>query len=1050
MQRGPDNAHGLEYLDFEIEIGPGQGREYPLEVVRSPAGEARETLRFPYDSLALDNRLQSLEIALLRSGGQRRRLLSPEEQTVQDFGRALFDALLTGDVRSRYDLSRREAAAGGKGLRLKLRVTPPELAALPWEFLYDARQGEFVALSLNTPIVRYPIVSSPIQPLRVTPPLRVLAMIANPRNLQPLDVERERQRIEASVGRLREHGLIELRWLEGETWRDLQRAMRSGPWHIFHFVGHGGFDREADEGLIALSGDDGRAQYLTATSLGRLLADHSPLRLVLLNACEGARGSQRDIFSSTASILVRRGIPAVLAMQYEITDDAAIEFSRTFYEAVADGLPLDAAVSEARKAISLAIANTFEWGTPVLFLRSPDGRIFDVDRGGESRSETRVSRRETAAADDESQRRRLEATYTQALSAFYTASWPRAITLLEGIVAERADYEDAADKLREARRQRDLADRYAAGIAACESRAWPAAVDHLRAVIELDPDYRDAAARLRDAEQQARLAELYGEARRLYAAGAWPAVITVFSRIHALDPAYEDPKQLLTRARESQAAADRAGDLEARYRESLASMRDGNWTAAVSQLEAIERIEPGYRESRALLERARREIAAREQPAAPAPVSEAAAPVQTFQTASAAPSLVAEPGVAAPLARESRSAALAGPAAISVVLATLGWMLAWALLIALYISSEEDAAALVLGGPFFYGFAGWFTGLAISVARGDESRQLRLWLGAAWALAWAVSYPIALTWEQGLQGPTWIISILLSAGTALALWRLLPLARWRIAAFGAGLLFAQWSGDPVGSYFIDRWSGNTMSWIPAVMSGILIAGAYNGIFNGALIVALLRGDQPASAPNAARVLRQREVAPALAAGGFMIGGFAGLAVAILYWDRWGDIGSGWWHVGWALGGLITGLVLQSSARLRRWRSIALIAAGWAAALWLMAGIWEPIYDYKHDPPWISGWLAGMALAGAIGGVITGIAVSHAGGRAWRLMLIAAGWALALAAAGLIVGLYAFQGYEWWSAGNPFWISGWLLAGLVAGVIGGVITLRAARSPRADA
>ena len=52
-------------------------------------------------------------------------------------------------------------------------------------------------------------------------------------------------------------------------------------------------------------------------------------------------------------------------------------FARAFYEAVADGLPVDAAVVEARIAVSLAVNNTMEWGTPVLHMRSPDGRIFE-------------------------------------------------------------------------------------------------------------------------------------------------------------------------------------------------------------------------------------------------------------------------------------------------------------------------------------------------------------------------------------------------------------------------------------------------------------------------------------------------------------------------------------------------------------------------------------------------------------------------------------------------------------------------------------------------
>ena len=67
----PPSAKHLTYLDFELEIGLGSGREYPITVVRSPAGEARETMRFPFDELALEGRLDKLQIALLRSGGQR-------------------------------------------------------------------------------------------------------------------------------------------------------------------------------------------------------------------------------------------------------------------------------------------------------------------------------------------------------------------------------------------------------------------------------------------------------------------------------------------------------------------------------------------------------------------------------------------------------------------------------------------------------------------------------------------------------------------------------------------------------------------------------------------------------------------------------------------------------------------------------------------------------------------------------------------------------------------------------------------------------------------
>ena len=368
-----------EYLDFDLEIRDARGREYPVSVIRSPAGEAREMMHFPFSELQLEGRLKDLKIALLQSGGKHRMVLSPEEQTVQDFGRNLFDALFIGELRSRYDVSLANAAEQGKGLRLKLRIKSPELAALPWEFLYNSRQAEYVCLSRNTPVVRYLELPQPIQPLTLATPLSILGMVVSPRDLPKLDTEREKLRVEEAIKDLQAKGRVNLTWLKGQTWRDLLRAMRGGTWHVFHFIGHGGFDHNSDEGFIALADEEGNTHKLSATQLGRLLGDHRHLRLALLNACEGARGSERDIFSSTAAILVRRGIPAVLAMQYEITDLAAIEFAQTFYESLADEMPVDAAVAEARKAISLRLTNTVEWGTPVLYMRTPDGVLFRIE-----------------------------------------------------------------------------------------------------------------------------------------------------------------------------------------------------------------------------------------------------------------------------------------------------------------------------------------------------------------------------------------------------------------------------------------------------------------------------------------------------------------------------------------------------------------------------------------------------------------------------------------------------------------------------------------------
>jgi predicted ATPase len=364
----------ISYLDFDLDIRAGSGGEY-LVVARSPAGEAYGTLKLPFGGRALELLLESIQGELrgpaIGTGGR--------ETAVQELGRTLFDALIGGDVRTVFDVSTRDAAREGKGLRLKLRVQPPELGAIPWEFLFDPRAGAYVCLSRDTPLVRYLELTQAPTAMRVTPPLRILGLIASPSDLPPLNVEREKQRLEQTIDGLKQRGLVELHWLEGQTWNALQRATWGGPWHIFHFIGHGEFDRASGEGYILLEDDEGFANRFSAEKLARLLGDHDPLRLALLNACEGARGNTRDTYSSTASVLVRRGVPAVLAMQYQISDGAAMDFAQSFYAALAHNLPVDAAVAEARKAVSLSIGESAEWAIPVLYMRAPDGVLFSVE-----------------------------------------------------------------------------------------------------------------------------------------------------------------------------------------------------------------------------------------------------------------------------------------------------------------------------------------------------------------------------------------------------------------------------------------------------------------------------------------------------------------------------------------------------------------------------------------------------------------------------------------------------------------------------------------------
>lgn len=594
-----DFSPGGLYADFEIEIGLGTGRSYPVAVIRSPAGEARGTMEFPYDEVALDSRLKDLQVALLRSGGARRKVLTPEESGVRKFGEDIFDALLAGEARSRYDVSCRDARRRGQGLRLKLRIRPPELALLPWEYLYDSRVGEYICLSRDTPVVRFLETTQPIEPLKVTPPLRILAMIVGPQDLPQLNTDRERERVERALAPLQRAGLVELVWLHGGTWRDLQRAMRGGPWHIFHFVGHGGFDTGAQEGVLSLVDEQGRAQRLLATEVGRLLADHHSLRLVMINACEGARASREDIFSSTAAVLVRRGLPAVLAMQHEITDRAAIEFARAFYESLAEGLPVDASVGEARKAVSLAVANTMEWGTPVLYMRTPDGVIFEIPPSTHhpGPSDLHQPNQDTLAAP-----------YTEALSAYWVGDWATACEHLQAIVAEDPDYADAASKLAEAKQRRAWESLYAEACLAEQEGDLPGAIKALEELVAQAPDYLDAESLLAGLRKQSRLEELETEAKRLSEAQQWRAVVGVFAEIQDLDPHYPDEEGLLSTAQQEVEELLQLEKLEAQYARAVRQMECDDWNQARLLLLEIQSVDPEHRETAQLIAKCENEL----------------------------------------------------------------------------------------------------------------------------------------------------------------------------------------------------------------------------------------------------------------------------------------------------------------------------------------------------------------------------------------------------------------------------------------------------------
>jgi Tol biopolymer transport system component len=368
-------ASPSSYLDFDLLIEPA-GQGYRARVIHSPAGQAEADFTMPFS----EQDLQMLVLQVFRLSARRsvRTIASPELREIRSFGTRLYGAVFGGAVQTCLLRSLDKARSSRAGLRVRIHLGDvPALSNVPWEFLYDAGADEFLCLSDQTPLIRYMDLAQAAAPLSVTPPLRVLTVVSSPAGYPALDVEKEWDNVNQALRAMVEQGRVAVERLETPTLEALQQRLRRADYHVLHFIGHGTFDDKREDGVLLFEDLAGKGDPVGAESLGVLLNDHESLRLVLLNACEGARTSATDPFAGTAQSLVRKGIPAVIAMQFEVTDEAAKALSKEFYNALADGWPIDAALAEARKAVFTRV-NAVEWATPVLYMRAPDGRIFDV------------------------------------------------------------------------------------------------------------------------------------------------------------------------------------------------------------------------------------------------------------------------------------------------------------------------------------------------------------------------------------------------------------------------------------------------------------------------------------------------------------------------------------------------------------------------------------------------------------------------------------------------------------------------------------------------
>lgn len=389
----------------QVRVEESVGGE-PRQVLAAPlSGPARQGLIKVLETGSLDEQpLSPAELVAMQSLGLivEGRLLGPAALHLA-VGRHLCDALLPAsldpdhDVRGAFQATLDQAQRQGGAVALQLRFDKDavDLAALPWELL--AFEGQHVVADGRAQLTRYITFGQATTPYPISDRLDVLSIVARPTDALSLDASAERDAIAAALGDLQERRTVRIHHLTPPTYDALAAALNARPYHIVHFDGHGllakrcpfcqqyqsaerafcatpgcgaRLDDAALQGclLFERNAEDRRGHLVSAQELGAALAGRQ-VRLLVATACQSATVDGSDVFASVGPRLVLAGVPAVVAMQFSLTQAAAVAFSGEFYAALARGQPVATAASAGRRALLSRNA----WYIPALYLRSRDG-----------------------------------------------------------------------------------------------------------------------------------------------------------------------------------------------------------------------------------------------------------------------------------------------------------------------------------------------------------------------------------------------------------------------------------------------------------------------------------------------------------------------------------------------------------------------------------------------------------------------------------------------------------------------------------------------------
>jgi tetratricopeptide (TPR) repeat protein/CHAT domain-containing protein len=327
-------------LDFHIR--PGKENGFQLEVFERGNSQPLANSAFGYDlSYMTDFEISRLDTV--------RKDPSERLERLTAFGGKLYKTLFASEIEKIW----KDYKEKSDFLTLCIRIAKEAdaLELLPWETLYDGE--EFLAAGAKTSLTRLPL-DIPLQKeLPELPlPLKMLALMSSPLDLnehERLAIEQEQEILLRATNSPAGQGRLHVEFEDEAKLPIIENSLESG-YQIFHYSGHG-IDPKSGGGLLLEDSQGKQRPTAVAEFLQTLQIGEKELRLAVFSGCQTARTLNVAGFHDLSRGLARRKIPAVIAMQFSITDNAGLLFAESLYPRLVEGQALDMAISASRRAL---------------------------------------------------------------------------------------------------------------------------------------------------------------------------------------------------------------------------------------------------------------------------------------------------------------------------------------------------------------------------------------------------------------------------------------------------------------------------------------------------------------------------------------------------------------------------------------------------------------------------------------------------------------------------------------------------------------------------